>query len=338
MIRVVLIAFLTLVCSAQSAETDRPEPAQDEIAAMAVEIREWPVPWPSSRPRDPFVAPDGRVWFVGQRTHYAAVLDPESGEFQRFELPPGTGPHNLIVDDRGVWYAGNLVSLIGRLDPATGAIETFPMPDPAVRDPHTLVFAPDRTIWFTAQQGNRVGHFDPATGEIHLIQVPTASARPYGIIPDGRGRVWVAEFGTNKIGVADAATMAYREIVLPRAEARPRRLVVTPDGVIWYVDYAGGMLGRIDPESEAIREWPMPGGASSHPYAMAADSAGRIWFVESGPQPNRFVGFDPAAESFTAPVPIESGGGSVRHMHYDRDTNAVWFGTDTDTIGRATLP
>lgn len=28
-------------------------------------LEEWQVPWLESRPRDPYVAPDGRVWFVG---------------------------------------------------------------------------------------------------------------------------------------------------------------------------------------------------------------------------------------------------------------------------------
>src|SRR3712207_7491042 len=48
-----------------------------------VQITEWTVPWEKSRPRDPYVAPDGRVWFVGQAGNYVAVLDPKSGEFKR---------------------------------------------------------------------------------------------------------------------------------------------------------------------------------------------------------------------------------------------------------------
>ena len=334
MIRLLPLLLLTFMCSAES--SDGTAGSAEEAFSAAVEIREWEVPYADSRPRDPFVAPDGRVWFVGQRSHYAAVLDPESGEFRRYDLPEGAGPHNLIVDGDGiVWYAGNLVGNIGRLDPATGEVQVFRT---LVRDPHTLVFAPDGTIWFTAQQGNRVGHFVPETGLVRLIEVPTPSARPYGIVLDGSGRVWVAEFGTNKIGVTDTASMAYREIELPRAETRPRRVVVTPDGMVWYVDYAQGMLGRLDPETETVQEWPAPAGAGSHPYAMAADSAGRIWFVETGPQPNRFVGFEPASETFSEPVAITSGGGSVRHMHFDQATNAIWFGTDTNTIGRAQLP
>ncbi|WP_243663679.1 Vgb family protein [Rhodothermus marinus] len=162
-----------------------------------VEITEWEVPWPDTRPRDPYVDRDGRVWFVGQRGDYAAYLDPATGEFTRFDLPEGTGPHNLIVDESGfVWIAGNRDAYIGRLDPRTGEVKRYPMPDPAARDPHTLVFAPDGTIWFTVQGGNFVGHFNPADGSIRLLQVPTPRARPYGIVVDPSGRPWATAFGT----------------------------------------------------------------------------------------------------------------------------------------------
>ena len=56
---------------------------------------------------------------------------------------------------------------------------------------------------------------------------------------------------------------------------------------------------------------------------------------ETGVDPNTFVGFDPAQNRFTSITPIPSGGGSVRHMHYHKATDTVWFGTDEDTIGRA---
>jgi virginiamycin B lyase len=50
------------------------------------------------------------------------------------------------------------------------------------------------------------------------------------------------------------------------------------------------------------------------------------------------VGFDPATEAFFAATEIESGGGSVRHMYYDATTRSIWFGTDTNYLGRAQLP
>jgi virginiamycin B lyase len=47
--------------------------------AMSLDIKEWQVPYEDSRPRDPYVAPDGRVWFCGQLGAYIAVLDPSLG-------------------------------------------------------------------------------------------------------------------------------------------------------------------------------------------------------------------------------------------------------------------
>ena len=309
--------------------------------AQEVQIREWDVPWPDTRPRDPYVGPAGDVWFVGQRGNYVASLDPESGEFERFDLPDGAGPHNLIVDaDGGVWYAGNRDAHIGRLDPETGEITRYEMPTDAARDPHTLLFGGDEEIFFTVQGGNRVGRLNTASGDLRVEEVPTPGARPYGIVRTADGTIWVAEVGTNKLLRMDPVTMAMEEIELPREEARPRRLQPTSDGRVWYVDYAEGYLGVYDPNADSFEEWRLPRGAEARPYGMAVDARDRLWMVETGPrgEPNRFVGFDPKTEQFLEPVEIPSGGGTVRHMYYHRPTNTVWFGTDNNTIGRAQLP
>lgn len=94
----------------------------------------------------------------------------------------------------------------------------------------------------------------------------------------------------------------------------------------------------MDPKSGFVEEFPNPSGAESRPYGMAIDGDDRIWLVETGVQPNRFVGFDPNTRKFFSNVPVESGGGTIRHMFYDAERNTVWFGADSNTIGRALLP
>ena len=308
-------------------------------ANVRVEIKEWKVPWAETRPRDPYVDPQGHVWFVGQRGDYVARLEPETGGFKRFDLESGTGPHNNIVDRGGfVWYAGNLNGHIGRLDPKSGRITKYVMPDPDVRDPHTLVFDGNGDIWFTAQRSNFIGKLMTKTGNIRVIRLPTPRARPYGIAVDSKNRPWFNEFGTNKIGTVNPTTMQLNEYTLPRKEARSRRLAVTSVGIVWYVDYARGFLGRLDPATAEIKEWPVPGGDDASPYAMTIDNQDRLWFVETGLEPNRLVGFDQKTQKFFSITEIESGGGSVRNMVFHEPSRQIWFGTDRNTIGRAQVP
>lgn len=312
----------------------------DALAAQmaTVDIKEWPVPWQNTRPRDPHTDAQGRVWFVGQVGNYIAYFNPATEEFKRFEIEEGTNPHNLIVDERGVWYAGNRNARIGHLDPATGEIKTFMMPNEAARDPHTLVLDSKDNIWFTVQGGNQIGHLDTKSGQVHLIESPVARSRPYGIRLAANDQPWIVLFGTNKLATVDPATMKLRTIDLPRQEARPRRLEITGDGKIWYVDHDGGMLGRYDPATGQFKEWPSPGGADSRPYATALDDKNRIWYVETGVRPNKFVGFDTQSEKFISVTDIPSGGGAVRHMMFDPSTRQIWFGTDTGNIARAIIP
>jgi virginiamycin B lyase len=309
-----------------------------------IQIDEWQVPWEQSRPRDPFVGPAGKVWFVGQRASYVAYLDPQTGEFKKYDLDEGTGPHNLVVDHDGiVWYAGNAANHIGRLDPTSGEIKKYGMPDEAARDPHTLVFNDAGNLWFTVQQGNFVGRFNKTSGDVQLIAAPevesgrSRSSRPYGIKMDSQDRPWIALFNTNKIGTVDPESMELKAYEVPDG-ARPRRLVIDSHDIIWYVDYQRGYLGRLDPNTGDVREWATPSGENSRPYGMAIDADDRIWFVETGVRPNKFVGFDPATERYFSNTAIESGGGAVRNMFYHEPTNSIWFGTDTNTIGRAKLP
>lgn len=311
--------------------------AQQGGDAGAVEIREWKVPYEASRPRDPFAHEADSVWFVGQRTGYLGHLNVDTGEFTKIDLKDGSGPHNLIVGADGVvWYAGNRTALIGRYDPMTKKIEEIAMPDPDARDPHTLIFdANEENIFFTLQGANMMGRLNLETRKVDLVASKTERSRPYGIKLAPDGGVWVALFGTNKLGHIDPETMELKEIDLPEESARPRRLEVDGDGMVWYGDYANGTLGRYNPETEEFSSWPMPQGAEARPYGMALDGSGRVWMVATGVEPNVFAGFDTASEEFIGGWDVPSGGGTVRHMHYHAPSGAVWFGTDTNYIGRA---
>ncbi len=305
---------------------------------LQVEITEWPLPWKDSRPRDPDIAPNGVIWLVGQGGDYAARFDPETQEFRRKDLPLGTGPHNLIIDHDGtLWIAGNRQAFIGRMNPYTGALKRFTMPDESAKDPHTLVFSGKNDIWFTMQWSNYVGRFHKRSGAVQLVPMQTEKARPCDIKIDSRGHPWVALMGTNGLARINPESMALSVIDLPREEARLRRLAITREDIVWYSDYRQGYIGNYDPQTGNFTEWKTPG-EESHPYAMATDNLGRVWFVETGPQPNVLVGFDPLFGTFFSVTAIPSGAGVVRNMVYDPARNSLWFGTDTNNLAQAVLP
>jgi virginiamycin B lyase len=311
------------------------------IPAMAVaadvEITTWKVPWDNTRPRDPDVDAYGRVWFVGQTGNYLAFLTPDDGQFMRFNLEADARPHNLIVAaDGAIWYAGNGDAYIGWFDPEGGEMVRVDMPVPAASDPHTLIADARGDVWFTVQRGNFVGKVDADTADVSLVQVPTERALPYGIEVDGAGRPWFVEFGSAKLGTLDPRTLELTEIDLPRADARPRRIAITADGRVWYVDFVEGYLGAYDPAAKRFEEWRAPAGRESRPYAMATDDRNRLWFVETGPQPNRLIGFDPDNGAYFSTTEISDARGAVRHMVFRN--GALWFGTDSGYIGRAVLP
>jgi virginiamycin B lyase len=340
-----LLSLFTSISMAQMTAGDLVTEEPDEILInpivenpIQVEITEWPVPWADTRPRDPDVAPNGVIWLVGQGGDYAARFNPETKEFRRKDLPLGTGPHNLIIDwDGFLWIAGNRQAFIGRMNYVTGEMTRFTFPNEDARDPHTLVFSGKDEIWFTMQWSNYIGRLNKRSGHVDLVPMQTEQARPYGIKMDSKGNPWVALLGTNGLATIDPKSLELKVIYLPRKDARLRRLAITSDDAVWYTDYAQGYIGRYEPESGEFTEWKTPSERSG-PYAMAADADGRIWFVETWPETNLLVGFDPVAGTFFSVTPIPSGAGSVRHMVYDPNRNSLWFGTDTNNLAQAVLP
>jgi virginiamycin B lyase len=308
-------------------------------ATAPLAVQEWTVPWEGTRPRDPYVAPNRLVWFVGQEGNYVANLDPKTGKFERYEIDEGTHPHNLVVAPDGmVWYTGNRNARLVKLDPKTRKLTNYPMPDPEkVSDPHTMVLDQAGNAWFTAQNSGVVGRLDAKSGNIRLWETGSGT-RPYGIGLDAQQRPWYVLFGTNAIGTIDPAMMKERRYELPEG-ARPRRITVMKDG-IWYGDYARGYLGKLDPATGKVKEFVLPAGETSLPYAMAGDDKGRIWLTETGVRPNRLVGFDPAVGKFTQSVDTEGRDepNTIRHMVFHKPTREIWYGTDRNTIGRLKVP
>ncbi len=245
------------------------------VGMLNVEIHEYEVPTPKSRPHDPAVAPDGSLWYTGQGANKLGRLDPKTGEFKEYPLKtPNSGPHGLVADkDGNIWFTAISGGHVGKLNPKNGEIAEYRPADGTEIDPHTPVFDQNGVLWFTNQETNYIGRLDPKTGKMTLSKSPTPHAVPYGIVILPNNTPFFCEFGTNKLASIDPSTMKIK----------------------------------------LLKEWLSPGGSESEPYGIAITSDGQVWYSESGVKPNTLVRFDPKSESFSAKA-IPSGGGVVRNM------------------------
>jgi virginiamycin B lyase len=309
--------------------------------AVDVKFDEWMTPSKPAYPHDPAVAPDGSIWYTGQRANVVGRFDPRTQQFKEYPLPtPNSGPHGLQPDkDGNIWYTGNAAGLIGKVDPKTGKITEYKMPNPKARDPHTMAFLRDGRMVFTVQAGNFVGTLDPGApnGNIKLVEAPTANARPYGVRLDSKGVPYFDEFNSNHIGSIDPKTMIIREYPLPARGARPRRIAIGKDDTVWYGDYARGYLGHLDPRTGKVEEFKSPGGPESQPYAIDVTPDGAVWYVETGDDvKNMLVRFNPETKKFLT-WPIPSGGGTVRNMDVDKAGNLWLAESGVGKIARVTI-
>jgi len=299
-----------------------PEKPGNPFKAVAgpvkVDIKEWELPIPGSRPHDPLAAPDGTMYYTAHMGSYIGHLDPKTGKFDVFKTKtPVSGPHGLTMDKEGnIWYTGNFKGYIGKLNPKTGQFTEYKTG--AARDPHTPLFDKNGILWFTSQNSNMVGRLDPATGAVKLAVVPTEKAAPYGMVFDSKGKLWFSEWQKPKLAWIDEKTMEIHEVTLPNQATRPRRIAIDANDVIWISDYSRGYLGMYDTKTGATKEWPSPGGPKSQPYGITTLN-GIVWYDEGNTKPNGLVRFDPKTEKFqTFPV-LPSGGGVIRNMMPTKD-------------------
>jgi virginiamycin B lyase len=112
------------------------------LETLNVDINEYQVPTPRSRPHDPAVAPDGSLWYTGQGANKLGRLDPKTGEFKEYPLKtPNSGPHGLVADkDGNIWFTAISGGYVGKLDRRRVRLPSI-APRTAPRSTHTHLYS-----------------------------------------------------------------------------------------------------------------------------------------------------------------------------------------------------
>jgi virginiamycin B lyase len=308
---------------------DQPSAVQPSVApspegAAQPRFEEFPVP-PDDRPHDVAPAPDGRVWYTGQRAGVLGVLDPATGDVERIPLGQGSAPHGVIVGpDDAPWITDGGLNAIVRVDPATLEVTTFPLQTSGNANLNTAAFDGDGVLWFTGQAGV-YGRVDPDDGRVDVYEAPRGGG-PYGIATTPDGTVWLASLAGSYIGRIHAdGTIDVVDVPTPGGGAR--RIWSDSDGNLWVTEWNAGKLARYDPASDAWSEWALPG-ASPQPYAVFVDDQDVVWVTDFGA--DALVRFDPQTERMQS-FPFPTKGAEVRQL-LGRSGEVWGAGSGTDTL------
>jgi virginiamycin B lyase len=278
-------------------------------SSLAAEMTFYQLP-PGAYPHDVAPAPDGSVWFSGQRQGFAGRFDPKTGHLDKIALGPGAAPHGVIVGpDGNAWLTEGGQNAIARVDANSGAIKLFPLPSQfSYANLNTLTFDRNGIVWFTGQSGV-YGRANPVSGKVDAWQAPRG-AGPYGITTTPAGVIWYASLAGDYIARIDPATGTATVIEPPRKGVGPRRIWSDSKGVLWVSFWHAGAIGRYDPAARTWTTYPMPR-SKSGTYSIYVDGKDRVWATDW--IANAIQRFDPQSETYST-FASDKRGANVRQM------------------------
>lgn len=262
------------------------------------------------RPHDVAPAPDGSVWYTGQRAGVMGRLDPRTGAVTRIALGTGAAPHGVIVGpDGAAWVTDGGLNAIVRVDDKTHALEVWKLPESTgYANLNTAAFDGRGRIWFTGQTGY-YGRLDPASGDMQVWEAPRGRG-PYGITSTPNGDIWFVSLAGSYLAKVDLETGAASVIEPSQPGNGTRRVWSDSKGRLWTSDWNAGTLSRYDPQAQTWQSWKLPG-ERPRTYSVYVDERDKVWVTDFGA--NAILCFDPVSETFTS-FPSDRANANVRQM------------------------
>jgi len=168
-------------------------------------------------------------------------------ERRRWQLPPGSAPGALAVDEAGTaWAALMARNTLARLGTDGSVRElTPPTGSAGLRG---LAVAPDGRVWFAEFDANKLGVYDSASDTFREYDLPFPESGPWAVtVASGSGTVWLSEYTGNRLARFDPASQRFQEFALPSPRAGCRALVVDRTGAVWCPESGQSRLLRLQP-------------------------------------------------------------------------------------------
>ena len=257
----------------EEATPPRPLPISPEAQAMRITEYDFP----GIGPHDLALDGNGQVIVTGMFSDDMYALDPVSGEFTRYDLPPNANPRAVELDAQGAWWiVFGSPNQIAQFDPQTEELTTYSIGMYA----HSIAIDSAGHAWanghFRANPG-KVVRINPQDGTSQVFDIPDNSTSnltglpiSYDLRIDADDVVWGSDLNWNRIYKLEPQTGAVTHYELPNSTSGPRRFDFDADGNLWIPEFSGGRLAMFNPDSETFTEWATPT-KNAEPYVVKVD-------------------------------------------------------------------
>lgn len=174
-------------------------------------------PMPDSTVRDPHTLvfdQKGDIWFTAQGGNAIGRLTVGTGKVELVRVPtPRSRPYGIKIDSKNrPWVVLFGTNKLATVDPATLQLREITLPRPETR-PRRMEITSDDRVWYGDYAAGILGVYDPATDKVEEFPLPGgAASRPYAMVGDDEGRVWVAQTSRpNKFVSFDPRTRQFSE-------------------------------------------------------------------------------------------------------------------------------
>jgi virginiamycin B lyase len=231
-------------------------------------LTDYPLNWPSDQTSSTheLVINEEFIFVTGQKMDMVAKVDYDGNVQDYYKMPPGSGPHGLLIDTQGrLWvsleFTGAVVQLddngniVQQVDVNMMVIGSSKVINPA---PHGIALdATGKHIWFTGKRTSTVGKFNIETHKVEHYELENLASLPIFLHAGAHNTLWGTELQGNAIlKVANDGTIS--EYTIPTTNSRPIGIIPDPTcDAMWFTEEAGVHVSKIDMDGN-ITQHPVP--------------------------------------------------------------------------------
>jgi virginiamycin B lyase len=266
--------------------------------ATRVIITQFDMPRPDTVAHDLDLDSAGTVWYTDESRMFFGKMNPKTGKFTEYALPPVPpgdlpGARDIQVDrDDNIWFPrriANAAIVLTKFNPKTEEVSTI-----EGVGTQFMALGPEGKIWAGwTRVDPKAMKVEATYGWEKSPNIPPGPHRQYVdlTVVNSKGNPYAPDIGGSYIIGIDANTGEARFWQVPTPRSSPRRGRMDSQDRYWFAEYTGDKIGMFDTRTEKFQEWPMLRKYTT-PYAVSApDKNGYVYATSN--MSERLIRLDP---------------------------------------------